>query len=274
MIKKKIIVTGGDGMVGKQMSFGTKLNRTQLDILNPASIEKAIAKYKPEVIVHLAALTDMMICEQNPSLAKRVNVMGAKNIAKACKKHGIKLAYLSTCAVFNGRKKTPYLEADKPNPLNVYGQTKLYAELEIQKLLPNALIIRTGWLFGGGKNIDKKFVGLTITKMNNDLDVDATADRFGSPTYIPDLLQTIHKLIIKNEYGVFHVVNTGSVTYFEIAKTIKNFGGFKSKINPVSYKAVESKDLARGKMEALSSSKIKLRSWRSALKSYLSTTNK
>lgn len=274
MIKKKIIVTGGDGMIGKQMSFGTKLSRTQLDILKPASIEKAITKYKPEVIVHLAALTDMMICEQNPSLAKKVNVMGAKNIAKACKKHGIKLVYLSTCAVFNGRKKTPYLEADEPNPLNVYGQTKLYAELEIQKLLPDALIIRTGWLFGGGKNIDKKFVGLTITKMNNDLDVDATADRFGSPTYIPDLLNTIYELIIKNEIGVFHVVNTGSVTYFEIAKAIKNFGGFKSKISPVSYKAVESKDLARGKMEALSSSRIKLRSWRSALKSYLSTTNK
>ncbi len=274
MIKKKIIVTGGDGMIGKQMSFGTKLSRTQLDILKPASIEKAITKYKPEVIVHLAALTDMMICEQNPSLAKKVNVMGAKNIAKACKKHGIKLVYLSTCAVFNGRKKTPYLEADEPNPLNVYGQTKLYAELEIQKLLPDALIIRTGWLFGGGKNIDKKFVGLTITKMNNDLDVDATADRFGSPTYIPDLLNTIYELIIKNEIGVFHVVNTGSVTYFKIAKAIKNFGGFKSKISPVSYKAVESKDLARGKMEALSSSKIKLRSWQSALKSYLSTTNK
>lgn len=274
MLNKKIIVTGGGGMIGKQMQFGTKLNRSQLDILNPASIDKAIAKYKPEVIVHLAALTDMLICEQEPSLAKKVNVAGTQNIAKACKKHGIKLVYLSTCAVFNGRKKTPYSEADKPNPLNVYGQTKLNAELEIQKLLPDALIIRTGWLFGGGKNIDKKFVGLTIAKMKNNLDVEATSDRYGSPTYIPDLLQTIYELIIKNESGVFHVVNTGSVTYFEIAKEIKKLGRYKSNINPVSYKEVESKDLVRGKMESLSSSKLKLRSWRGALKSYLNTINK
>lgn len=269
MLDKKIIVIGGNGMVGKQIKFALRLNHKQLDITDPDSIELAILKYKPRIIIHLAALTDMLTCENNPNLAKTVNVNGTKNLAKACKKHNIKLVYLSTCAVFDGKKRTPYSEADTPKPINVYGRTKLQAEQEIKKILPDALIIRTGWLFGGGKSIDKKFVQKTINRLNKLKSIKATADRYGSPTYIPDLLKVLQNLMKKNSLGIFHVVNSGQASYFEIAKKISDLKKINPTIIPVKASEVEPKILKRGTMEALTSKKIKLRSWQSALKKYL-----
>ncbi len=278
IVASKIIITGGNGMVGKQAPFGIRLSHKQLDILSPGLIEKVIAKYKPTAIVHLAAMTDMLACEKNPKLATRINVLGSTNLAKACKKHGIKLVYLSTCAVFNGKKKTPYNETDKPKPINVYGATKLQGEQAILKLLPEALIIRTGWLFGGGLKIDKKFVGQMYkrmrnskTKLTNNLTVQATQDRIGSPTYIPDLFMAIQKLLNSNTKGIVHVVNSGVASYYEIAGAIKQVSKSEAKLIPVKAKAIEPKELRRGKTEALTSSIIKLRNWRKALAQYLQT---
>lgn len=282
----KIIITGGNGMVGKQAPFDIRLSHKQLDILSSSSIEKAITKYKPTTIIHLAAMTDMLECEKQPKLATRINVQGTKNIAKACKKHGIKLVYLSTCAVFDGKKKTPYLETDKPNPINVYGKTKLQGEQEILKLLPNALIIRTGWLFGGGKNIDSKFVGRTLktmrhaksisaetvtskTKSVKKLIIKATQDRSGSPTYVRDLLSVMEKLISKNVTGISHVINAGQASYYDIARRIKQNGGFHAIIIPVNERDIVIAKLKRGKMEALGTKKNKLRRWEKAIADYI-----
>lgn len=291
---KKIITTGGNGMVGSQVGFGIRLNKKQLDILSPLSIQKAIQKYKPDAILHLAAMTDMLACQNNPKQAYNINVTGAKNIAKVCQKNNIKLVYLSTCAVFDGKNKSPYKETDKPNPLNVYGKTKLQGEKAVMDVSSrwqrhrgstthdesgsghNNLIIRTGWLFGGGAGVDKKFVFSTFQKIRSGLEVKATSDRFGSPTYIPDLLKTVEKLIQKNARGVFHVVNEGAVSYFEIAREIiKDIEGSDSSILiPVKAFDIENPKVKRGQMEALASSKIKLRSWKKPLKEYIDILQK
>jgi dTDP-4-dehydrorhamnose reductase len=271
MVKKnkpKIIITGGDGMVGSQVNFGMRLNRKQLNFLNKKSINRAVDKYKPNVIVHLGALVDMLACEKNPKLAYKINTTGTKNLAEICKKRNIKLVYMSTCAVFNGNKKTPYKEIDKTGSPNVYGQTKLEGELVIQKILKDYLIIRTGWLFGGGEN-DKKFVRVMYLKMKTGEEIKAVNDRYGSPTYVKDLLKEIYKLIKENKSGIYHIVNDGCVSYFEVAKYIKSIGKFKTKIIGIKSKGIENKNLKRGKMEALTSSKIKLRSWKEAVKEYL-----
>ena len=147
----RILTTGGDGMVGSQVDFGIRLGRSQLDILKPKSIEVAIKKYNPQVILHLAAMTNMLSCEQNPEEAYKTNVTGTRNIAIACRKNNIRLVYASTCAVFPGNKKDPYDENDKVGAVNVYGSSKLMGERVAKKILPDVLIIRTGWLFGGEK---------------------------------------------------------------------------------------------------------------------------
>jgi len=267
--EKKILVTGGDGMVASQVDFGVKLGKKELNILDKKSIDSAIKKYQPEVILHLAAMTDMLACQENPKEARKVNVVGTKNIAEACKKNKVNMVYLSTCVVFDGKKKTPYGEYDKPHPLNVYGKTKWQGEIIAKKVLPNVLIIRTGWLFGGGLKNDKKFVCIVFKKLKNGEDIRATDNRYGSPTYIKDLLDTIKKLIKKDAKGIFHVVNKGIASYFEVAKEIKKVTRFKTKVIPVKSFNIENPKLKRAVMEALDSSKIKLRPWKIALKRYL-----
>jgi dTDP-4-dehydrorhamnose reductase len=266
--KPKIIITGGSGMVGSQVNFGIRLNHKQLDFLNKKSINSAIDKYEPNIIVHLGALVDMLACEKNPKLAHKINVTGTKNLAEICKKRNIKLVYMSTCAVFNGNKKTPYKEIEKTGSPNVYGQTKLEAELIIQKILKDYLIIRTGWLFGGGKN-DKKFVRAIYLKMKAGDEIKAVNDRYGSPTFVSDLLNETYKLIKENKSGIYHIVNNGCVSYFEVAQYIKSIGKFKAKIVGIKSKSIENKNIKRGKMEALTSYKIKLRSWKKAVREYL-----
>jgi dTDP-4-dehydrorhamnose reductase len=267
---KTIIITGGNGMVASQANFGIKLDKEKLDILNKKSIQKAINFYKPDVILHLAAMTDMLGCENNPRQAYKTNVMGTRNIAEACRKNKIKLIYLSSGVVLGGKKRTPYKENDKPKPVNVYGKTKLLGEIEAQKIVPGALIVRTGWLFGGGPAIDKKFIFSIFQQMRKGLEVKATADRIGSPTYIPDLLDAIKKLIDKNASGVFHAVNSGAASYSEVAKEIKKIGKFSSPVVGVKAAGIENPKLKRGTMEALASSKIKLRHWKKSLKQYIS----
>lgn len=266
--KKKIIITGGYGMVGSQAKFGIKFRKEELDITNNSSIEKAFKKYQPDVVLHLAAMTDMIGCEKYPKKAFRLNVLGTERLARMCKKYNVKLVYLSTCAVFDGKKKSPYTEKDKPKPLNIYGTTKLQGEIITRLILPDALIIRTGWLFGGGKK-DTKFAKKVFDNMKMGKEIKAVSDRNGSPTYIPDLLYIVKKLIDKNSTGMFHVVNDGITSYFDIANEIKKLGKFKSQIISVKAKGLESPLLKRGKMEGLKSSTIKLRSWKQALKEYL-----
>ncbi len=267
--KHTILITGGGGMVGQQASFGIALSHTQLDILKPQSIERAIKKYKPTAILHLAAMTDMLACEQHPKVAYEVNVVGTGNIAQACAKHKLTLIYLSTCVVFDGKKSTAYSEKDVPNPLTTYGQTKWLGELLVQTLAPNHLIIRTGWLFGGGKNIDTKFVNRTFQKLLHNQEVVATYNRTGSPTYVPDLLDTVQKLLTNSTRGVVHVVNSKTASYFDVAKKIQKIGGFSASITPITSSAIESKEVRRGKQETLRSSHVKLRNWDNAIKNYI-----
>lgn len=263
-----ILITGGSGMVGSQALFGIKPTKKELDITKPTTIEKAILKYKPDVIVHMAALVDMRICELEPTKAQLINTTGTKNISLACKKHCIKLVYLSSGAVFDGKKETAYCESDIPHPLNVYGKTKYAGEKIVQKLLPNALIIRTGWLFGSGKN-DTKFVSQVIQKLHKGETLSAVSDRYGSPTYVPDLLQTIEKLITAKKSGIYHVVNSDSASYYDIAKEVKKLMKSNTEVTPINSKSFGKKIVKRAHNETLSSSKIKLHSWKVALKEYI-----
>jgi len=265
---KKILITGGSGMVGSQIGFGIKPTHRTLDLTRPKTIEKTLDKYRPDIVLHLAAFTDMLKAERYPKEAYKINVDGTYNLALSCQKRDIYFVYLSTCAVFNGKKQYPYNEKDVPLPVNVYGKTKWLGEKVVQKIIPKSLIIRTGWLFGGN-SIDKKFVKTCFEKCLRGELIKATFDRFGSPTYIPDLITKVKQFIDNNTSGIIHVVNSGQVSYFEIAKLIKKLTNSHTVIKPVRAKDVESPLLKRGVMEALISEKIHLRPWQQALQEYI-----
>lgn len=266
----RIVITGGNGMVGNLINFGIKFSHKELDVCNIKVIRNTLDRYKPSVLLHLAAL-NLITCEQHPDKAYEVNVVGTLNIAKACREKGVRMVYISTCIVYEGTKKTPYDENDIPNPIHVYGHTKRIGELITLDIAPNSLIIRPGWLFGNNK-VNKGFVNLCLNKLINKKDLEVlTINRLGSPTYIPDLLKETESLIKQHARGIYHVVNTGKASYFDLGKEIKKIGKFEASVKKADAKDIIPEFPKRGIMEALTSRRIKLRSWKDAMSEYLKT---
>jgi dTDP-4-dehydrorhamnose reductase len=264
---KKIIVTGGEGMVGSQTPFGIRLGHGELDVADPDSINNAIAKYRPDIILHLAAIIDMPLCEKYPELGYLVNTVGTYNLASACRENGIKLIYISTATVFDGDKTAPYVATDIPNPLHVYGRTKWLGEIIVRDLVPNFLIVRAGWLFGGGWEVDNKFAINMLRKLLAGENIEAVSDRFGSLTFVPDFIEELKNLINRGASGTFHLANGPVASYFEIAQIIARAGSFKSQIIKTDSSKFDP-SVRRGAMEGIVSS-VPMREWREPLEDYI-----
>ncbi|MDP3901390.1 MAG: NAD(P)-dependent oxidoreductase [bacterium] len=266
----KIITTGADGMAGSYVDFGIKTGRRQLDVTNLEQVVKFVKNYSPKAIIHLAAETNVDLCEQKPERAYLINSIGAYNVAMASKMVGSKLIYVSTNAVFNGDKKSAYIETDQPDPQSIYGRSKYIGELVISSLLKDYIIIRTCWLFGGGLARDHKFVTKIIQQLKN-LEIKAINDQYGSPTFCKDLVTVIKRLIEDDERGLFHVVNGGSCSRYDIAREIVAHFKSSAKIIPVSSSFFGTNKLVIANGSLTSSKVIGMRTWQEALREYLET---
>ncbi|MFA5088789.1 MAG: SDR family oxidoreductase, partial [Candidatus Omnitrophota bacterium] len=154
----------------------------ELDIADKDEVFRQLAEYKPDYVFHLAAETNVDLCQQDPDHAFRVNTLGTENIALACQREDIPLLYISTAGVFYGDKQEPYTEFDIPRPANVYGESKLQGEAIVRNLLSRYFIIRAGWMVGGWE-IDKKFVYKIVQQLKEGKkELKVVADKFGSPT--------------------------------------------------------------------------------------------
>lgn len=234
----KILITGGSGMVGsnfiKYFSIKKKYNlfclyhsnptnfdfceNIQIDITNKEDVLN-LSKLNPDIIIHCAALTDTTTCESNPKLAYKVNVQGTSNVVELAKTTKAKLIYISTDAVFDGEKGN-YCEEDKPNPLNVYGKTKLEGEKECLNKHNNSLVIRT-YVFGKNNYIKKKvFVDSVIFNLKNNLKYKAFNDVINTPIHVYQLFLLIEELIHQNYTGIFHLVGNENISRYEFAKII------------------------------------------------------
>ena len=255
---------------------GSPSDGSELDISNASSVLQIALKVEPDIVLHLAAATDVDRCEQDPDWAYRSNAIGTQNIALACRSIGASLVYVSTGNVFSGNKHEPYTEFDSPAPLNVYGQSKLAGEQIVSSLLRRHFIVRAGWMIGGGPK-DKKFVGkIAELLLREDSDLKVVDDKFGSPTFARDLLVGIKKLIDSDWYGTYHLANLGVVSRYEIAVTLRRLlGRSEVPIEPVS-SAFFPTPAPRIRMEALRNYKLALlgcewmRPWQTALEDYLS----
>lgn len=248
-----------------------------LDVCNPAAVMNVAKDEKLDLVLHLAAATDVDRCEQEPDWAFRTNAIGTQNVALACQAFDITMVYISTAGVFWGDKPEPYTEFDVPRPANVYGESKLSGEHIVSSLLRHYYIVRAGWMIGGGKK-DKKFVGKMarlIAEGKNPLQV--VSDKFGSPTYGKDLLSGIHMLLKTGYYGLYHMVNQGSCSRYEVALTIRDaLQRPDVEIRPVS-SAYFPLPAPRARSEAMRNLKFELlglnlmRPWQDALREYVVT---
>ena len=223
----RIVVTGAEGQLGRSLQqalSGSDLFLVDLPEHDVAErrIAGTIAESQPDLVVHAAAMTDVDGCERDPDSAFRVNALGTRNVAEACRLCDATLLYVSTDFVFDGTKGEPYLESDEPNPVCVYGKSKLAGELHVRELLTRYYIVRTAWLYGqGGRNFVTKILELAAHR--DELSVVTT--EVGSPTYAPDLAAAIARLIEYPLYGTYHLVNEGSCSRFELAESILELAG-------------------------------------------------
>ncbi len=264
-----VLITGSNGMVGAYIDFGIKTDRDTFDITDKQEVIASIKKHAPKVILHLAAETDLDECEQNPSHAYAVNTIGTYNIALGAKEVGAKMIYVSTSAIFDGLNKEPYTENDLPNPQNQYGCSKYLGEVMLKEVLDDYVIIRTCWVFGGGKSKDKKFVSKIISQIHNQ-EIKTLDNIFASPTYGKDLVEAIKSIIKNDKRGIFHIVNDGVASRYDMAILIAKILGSKTKITKVEpdYFNLPAE---RGINESMVSNFGQMRPWQEALEEYIKT---
>ena len=200
------------------------------DIVDHVATHDAVVAVEPEVVVHLAAFTDVEACETERSRAFECNATGTMNVAGASQSAEARLVYLSTDYVFEGAKREPYTELDHPGPLNYYGVTKLEGERLVQAMTPKHLIVRTSWLFGpNGKN----FVDTMLKRALEGGPLRVVSDQRGCPTYTMDLAKGLKQVIQMGLEGIVHLTNSGDATWFDLAKHAVGVAGIECEIEPV-----------------------------------------
>lgn len=282
----RILVTGASGVVGGYVSevfADQELILTDvigdvelLDVGDPSAVRSLFAEQRPDTVIHLAAATDVDLCEKDPDLAYRTNALGTQNVAFACKEVGAVLVYTSTAGVFSGDKPEPYTEFDAPAPANVYGHAKLAGERAVETLLDRWYIARAGWMVGGGPQ-DRKFVGKMIELLEaGNTTLRAVDDKFGSPTFAKDLAHGIRHLLATGHYGLYHLVNSGGdCSRYDVAVELcRILGRTDVTVEPVS-SAFFPLPAPRARSEAMVNYKLQLlgmdpmRTWQEALQAYV-----
>ena len=259
----KILVTGGNGQLAQCLKDIVKNDSEldvdfqdlpYLDITDKQQLESYFLKNEFDYCINCAAYTAVDLAEEQSDLAYAVNAEGPKYLAEVCQKHQVTLIHISTDFVFDGQKRIPYLETDAPNPLSVYGASKLQGERSIQETTEAYFIIRTSWLYSEyGKNFMKTMLSLSET-LN---EISVVSDQIGSPTYAGDLAEVLIQIVLSSStnYGVYHYSNSGTISWYDFAVEIfKQFG------KTIEVKPIKTKDYPtaakRPKFSALNTIKI------------------
>lgn len=225
----KVLLTGGSGQLGRalqtQIPMGVSLmapDRRKLDLAEPTALEAAVHSLQPDWIINAGAYTAVDQAETQQELAWRINCAAPAALAQAARDIGAQLVQISTDFVFDGQSGTPYTPQDSPNPLNIYGQSKLDGELAIQNALGNqALIIRTAWVYApGGHN----FVNTLLRLLHEKHEVSVVDDQIGTPTNAFDLATTLWTMIASGFQGLWHWTDAGSASWYDFACAIRRQG--------------------------------------------------
>lgn len=279
----KVLVTGGSGQLAKCFNYIKSeypeilfhfLDRQELDITDYELTWNYIKKNSLNYIINCAAYTLVDKAEDEPDKAKAINVLGIGNLVKISELQKIKLIHISTDYVFNGLGQEELKEDHKPDPLGVYGKTKLEGENLIMNSKGQAIVIRTSWLFSPfGNNFVKTILNLSISNQK----ISVINDQYGKPTYGIDLAETIIKLINSSKFfknKIYHFSNEGVTSWYDFAKSIIELSGSKSTLVPIksfeySSKAIRPKNVALNTDLIETTLNIEIPYWKDSLKKCL-----
>jgi dTDP-4-dehydrorhamnose reductase len=277
---KKILVTGAKGQLGKELvallyakgHLVLAVDLPGFDLTDAGAVTDYLTGERPDFVFHCAAYTDVEGAEQKPEYASEINSRATAHLASGVQKLSATLAYFSTDFVFDGRRKMPYTEDMTPHPLCSYARSKLAGEMEVAKNCRRHFIIRTAWLFGDSPNAFPLKI-LAQAKAGTPLKV--VNDQHGSPTCAQDLAVGLLPLLESSAYGLYHLTNSGTATWYELAKETLALAGFSDyPIKPVTGKEFPAK-AKRPAYSVLDCRKytttfgVKLRHWRTALAEYI-----
>ena len=227
----RLIVTGGSGQLAQNLFYRrgegvqvTLAGRPDVDIADPAAMEKLLAAVRPDIVVNAAAYTAVDKAESEPREARRVNATAAAHVARACAAAGVPLIHISTDYVFDGLKAAPYVETDAPNPLSAYGRSKLEGEELVSANAARHVILRTSWLFSPfGNNFLKTMLHLSRSRD----EIRVVCDQVGAPTYADHVASAIIRIapLLSNDKpgalsGVYHLTAAGEAPWSSFAQAI------------------------------------------------------
>ena len=240
----KVYIAGCGGMLGRAVYevFNSKcivkatdidLNIDWLeyaDVRDYNDINKSIAAFSPDIIINLAALTDLEHCEKNQEDSWLTNALGAENIAIIAKRLNIPMVYISTAGIFDGEQDV-YNDFDAPNPLGIYAKSKYYGEIFVKTHLEKFFIFRAGWMMGGGPSKDKKFVNKIYKQIKSgSQELFVVEDKLGTPTYTKSFAQGIFNLVETDLYGLYNQVCGGDCSRYDAAVEFVNLLGLTEQV--------------------------------------------
>ncbi len=283
----KIMIIGANGQLGTDLVRVLSFNQDeiipfthdQLEISDLVAVRSCISTIYPEVVINTAAYHNVEKCEENPGMAFSVNALGARNLAIVTKEINALLVHISTDYVFDGTKRTPYIEADLPSPLQVYGNSKLAGEYFIKSITSRYQIVRTSGLFGKNPCRAKghNFVELMLKLAKERDQLRVVNDEVLTPTSTLEVARQIKVLIYSGNYGIFHATAEGKCSWFEFAQEVFRIKGIKTNLviaDPSEFPA----KIPRPKYSVLENANLKacglniLKDWNEGLTEYLMTS--
>jgi dTDP-4-dehydrorhamnose reductase len=236
----RLLVTGGAGMLGQAVAaVATRLghdvialSRAELDITDSDHVRRVVTAAEPRAVVNCAAWTDVDGAETAQAAAMAVNATGAGNVARAAAESGARLVHVSTDYVFDGSKRSPWVESDPVGPVGAYGRSKLGGEEEVAAAGEDYAIVRTAWLFGaGGRN----FVDTILALGREREEVDVVTDQVGSPTWSAHLAEALVEVAERRrDVGVFHAAGGGACSWYELAVEVFDRAGVRCRVLPTT----------------------------------------
>ncbi|QMI82678.1 dTDP-4-dehydrorhamnose reductase [Flavobacterium sp. xlx-214] len=238
----KILITGRYGQLGSELHDLQAnypqyqivfVDREEMDLSNADQIIEVLDKEQPNVIVSAGAYTAVDKAESDQQLCDAINHLAVKTIGDWAAKNKVKVVHISTDYVFDGNSETPLKETDTPDPINVYGLTKLKGEEALQTSGAVYVIIRTAWVYS---TYGANFVKTMMRLMNEREELGVVADQIGTPTYARDLAQAIMDVISAQNFvqGIYHYSNEGKISWYDFAVAIKEINGYTTKMNAIA----------------------------------------
>lgn len=228
---RPLLITGGTGTLGRAFARECVVRgipyrltlRSEMDIADPVSVAAEFEASNPWAVINTAGYVRVDEAENDVERCMRENALGAAVLARECARRGAQFVSFSSDLVFDGAKMDAYIESDEPNPLNIYGRSKHVAEVGVLQKLPSALVVRTSAFFGPWDKYN--FVTIALRELSSGREFNAPADSVVTPTYVPDLVDRTLDLMIDGGRGIWHLANTGAVSWYELAKCAADMAG-------------------------------------------------